>query len=285
MSASVPSIERVGRDGYLLLEYAQQDHRTVLRRSFFRNPLQAFAPVRLDGEGCAYTQILNPTGGVVGGDLLRIEVRVGKGAHVLLTTSSATRIYRSLGEVAVQTVDLKVGPDSVLEWMPDTLIPFSGSRFEQNLEVRLAEGATLFLWDAFCSGRVARGERWAFAHFKNKIQINTSAGPSVLEQYALDPQRSDPTAPALGEGWDYFASFYVVSARLGDWPALVGKVAEALESMPGRILGGVSTPAVAGLAVRLVAKDAVALSSVQAVLWDAARREILGLPLPPLRKY
>lgn len=279
------SEERVGRDGYLFLEYGCREHRTILRRSFFRNPLQVFQPIAIDGDRCAYTHILNPCGGLVGGDRLEIEGRLEKGTHVLLTTPSATRIYRSVEKTAIQTSNIEVGPDAVLEWIPDTVIPFAGSRFSQHLEVRLDIGATLFLWDAFSSGRIARGERWAFAYFKNEIHIIMSEGGKVLERYILDPSRVNPASLGLGETWDYFASFYIISGRPVDWSTLLDELASLLDQWPGHVMGGVSSLAIPGLALRIAAKRAVDLSSVQSALWGTARLELLGFPVPLLRKY
>lgn len=277
--------ERVGREGELFLEYIRCHDRTILKRSFSRIPLQVFQPIGPDGDRCAYHQILNPCGGLVGGDRLTIEARLGEGAHVLLTTPSATRVYRTGGEGAVQTTSIEVGPDAVLEWMPDTVIPFAGSRFEQVLEIGLDSRATLFLWDAFASGRVARKERWAFARFKNEIRISTSEKDRVLERYDLDPKRMHLASPALAGDWDYFASFYVISGRPVDWQALSEKMSPVLDPWPDRILGGVSSLSVPGVVMRLAAKTAVDLSAAQAALWKKARRDLLGLDPLQMRKY
>ena len=72
ITETMNSIDRVGRDGTLSLEYARREQHTLLTRFHFRNPLQVFPSTLLDDEVTAYTQILNPTGGLVGGDHLRI---------------------------------------------------------------------------------------------------------------------------------------------------------------------------------------------------------------------
>ena len=95
----------------------------------------------------------------MGGDRLSIEMTVGPDAHVLISTPSANRVYRSLSETSVQVVDISVGRGAILEWVPEPTIPFAGSRFRQVIHVTLAPGATVLLWDAIASGRMARGER------------------------------------------------------------------------------------------------------------------------------
>ena len=282
---TLKSIERIGRDGFLRLEYERVGGRTVLRRSSFRNPLQSMGTMRLDdGEGLC-TVMLNPSGGLVAGDRLSVQSWIGADCRVLLTTPSATRVYRSLGAPAVQTTDIEVGPDAVLEWLPDTVIPYAGSYFQQSLTVRLAAGSTLILWDAYASGRVARGERWRFGHFRNEIRITASGGREILERFQIMPEETPPDSPSLGEAWDYFASLYAVSDRLKNFQSLLNSLASVVEGRPGRVYGGVSETAAPGVVVRLAARSAADLSAAQQDLWKAARLSLLGSPPPFLRKY
>lgn len=279
------SNERIGRDGHLFLEYARRDDRTILSRAHFRNPLQVLPPLELDEGRCAYTQILNPCGGLVGGDWLKVEIQLGQGTHVLLSTPSATRVYRSLGETTIQTIQITMEPDTILEWLPETVIPFADSRFKQQLHVRLDGGATLFLWDAFSSGRVTRGERWAFTRLANEICVMMPDGRKVMERYDLDPTVMNLTAPGIAEGWDYFASLYIISTRPVNWAALQDSLIPILDRWPTCVMAGISSLSIPGLALRLVAKTAVDIARAQIALWDISRRFFLGAAAPPLRKY
>jgi len=65
-------------------------------------PLQVMAPMALD-DAASIVCMLNPTGGLVGGDRLVIDVGVGAGAHACLTTPSATKVYRTVAGPAEQT--------------------------------------------------------------------------------------------------------------------------------------------------------------------------------------
>src|SRR3990172_4140575 len=89
--------DRVGRDGALALAFERRGRGTVLTARRFPLPLQALEPISLEGGGSVCLTLLNPTGGVLGGDRLQAEIAVGPGAHVCLTTPSATRAYRAPG--------------------------------------------------------------------------------------------------------------------------------------------------------------------------------------------
>ncbi len=285
-TSTYSGVSSVGRKGTLALEYVRQGPQTVLSRSSCCTPWHLLPPIYLDDTGCAYTLLLNPSGGLVGGDHLTLNLSLGWRAHVLMSTPSANKVYRSLGAQAAQVVEITVGPEAILEWIPEPTIPFAGSRFCQAIHVTLAPSAAVVLWDAIVSGRIAAGERWAFACLKNEIRIATASGASILERYTLCPGDSSGEV-GLVEPWNYVASLYVVSEAVDDevWKRLEERLASLLDERPERILGGVSRPAVTGLAVKLVARSAPDLAFVLDGLWQATRRELWNLPPVAWRKY
>ena len=169
--------ERVGRDGALRLRFERRTAGTVLTACRSTVPLQVLAPLALP-DSAAVVSILNPTGGLVGGGRLLIEVEAGPGAHACLTTPSATKVYRTAGEPAHQEVTLRLGPGAVIEYVPDHTIPFAGADFRQSLRAEVGAGARLLVVDAFAAGRVARGEAWRFARLESALQVATRAGRS-----------------------------------------------------------------------------------------------------------
>lgn len=300
--SSYSVLDTVGRRGALSYEFEREGPRTVLMRSSCTSPWHHFPPSYLDDSGCAYTWLVNPSGGLVGGDHVLVEAQLHAGTHVLMTSPSANRVYRSLSEPARQEIRLSVGPDARLEWLPEVTIPFAGSRFSQSIHVDLAPGATVVLWDALASGRVARQERWAFTSIENEICIRGLApaekgdrpgagqsppmSVSCVERYRLVPDGL-PESVGLVGSWNYVASLFVIGDAVGAdvWKRLDLILAAILEQRPGLVLGGVSTPAAPGLVVKLVAKTAPDLTETLEVLWAAVRKELWDLPVPNLRRY
>ena len=278
--------ESIGRVGELKLEYAKRDQQTIVSHSYFTTPWKFLPPIYLDDTGTAYTLLVNPSGGLVGGDRLSIDLNLEQGAQVLISAPSANRVYRSAGTLSEQSIDITVGPGAILEWLPEHTIPFAGSRFRQTLHAKLAPGATIVLWDAIASGRMARGERWAFTDLENEIRIMTASGGSLIERYVLDPA-SDLGGVGLAGEWDYVASLYVISDAISSeaWSRLESKAAAIMEKYPGHVLGGASTPAVPGIAIKLLTRTAPYLAEMLDTLWATVRQELWNLPPVSLRKY
>ncbi len=281
-SSSPPRAEaaasRVGRDGALGLRFERRADRTVVAACRYTLPLQVLAPLALEGPA-AVVSMLNPTGGLFGGDRLAIEAEAGAGAHALLTTPSASRVYRAPAEATVQTVALRLARGAVVEWVPDHTIPFAGSAFRQAIDCRVDDGATLVLLDAFAAGRVARDELWRFRLLESALTVRDDHGLVFHDRFVLGAGEG----AGLGgtEGHPYFATLLAVADRGLD--AFARAAGEALAGAAGAT-GGVGALARRGVVVRCLAASAPALTGVCDALWAAARRELLGLPPLSLRK-
>jgi urease accessory protein len=241
-------------------------------------PLQVLAPVALD-DPAALVSVLNPTGGLVGGDRVAIEVVAEPGAHGCLTTPSATKVYRTLDLPAVQAVDLRLAPGAILEYVPDHTIPFAGAAFRQVLRAEVPAGARLILVDAFAAGRVARGEAWRFRSLESALLVRDEHGWLLRDRFALAGD-AGWAGPGLAEGCPYFATV----AGFGDGSEPVGEaVAAAVAGRSGIRVGG-GPLARRGWVVRCLARSAPDLVGALETLWAAARQRMLGLPPLALRK-
>lgn len=278
-------IEKIGKTGELHLEYAKRGHNTILIHSYSCSPWHCFPPLYLEDSGCATTLLVNPSGGLVGGDHLSLFAKLGKGTHVLFSTPAATKVYRSVSETSVQFVDLTMDSGSILEWIPEPTIPFAGSRFDQQVTIRLGPGALVIFWDALASGRVANGEQWAFSYLANQIKIITAGGKTLMERYALSPTRNKGSI-GLSAEWNYVGSLYLVGDGIdsGTWKIIKNSLAKALDSFPNQVWGGVSETSAPGLAVKLVTRSAPELHTVLERMWGIVREKLWGISVPTLRK-
>jgi urease accessory protein len=236
------------------------------------------APIALD-DPAAIVSLLNPTGGVLGGDRLAIDVTLAEGAHACVTTPSATRIYRSAGESAVQTARLRLGPGAILEWVPDHTIPSAGAALRQSFDVEIDDGARLILIDAFAAGRVARGEAWRFALLDSTLSVRDARGLLLHDRFVLR-SGSDWDRLGLAEGRPYFATIVLIAEAGLD---------AFIADLPGALPTGAATVGAArlprrGALVRCLATDAPALSAALESIWTLARARLLDLPPLHLRK-
>lgn len=121
---------------------------------------------------------INTAGGITGGDRYQLNVTVGTGAHLGITTQAAERAYRAQsGEVGRVTTKLTVQSDGRLDWVPQELILFEGSAIQRRLDIDLAPDAQLLMVEALVFGRAAMGETLRNIIFCDRISINRNGRP------------------------------------------------------------------------------------------------------------
>lgn len=274
---------RVGRDGFLRLRFARSGARTILAKSRFTLPLQALTPLTLD-DGTAYLMLLNPTGGVLGGDHLVTEIIQEAGTHVCLTTPSATRIYRTSRRPALLETTIRLGEGAALEYLPDHVIPHDRSALRQTLRVEMAAGSRAILLDSMASGRVAHGERWSFTDMDSRTEVFLCGKPAFINRTRIVPASRNPREIGLLEEFDYMSCVGLFADGFENWHAVASAMDAELARAP-QVLGGVSLVSRGGCVVRFLARSASDMTSLNRKLWDAGRELVLQAPAFDHRKY
>jgi urease accessory protein len=243
-------------------------------------------------QGGALVHLHNLSGGVLGGDGLSLTVNVGPAAYAQLTTTSATRLYRSLPQSlpASQAMNISVDEGGLLEYLPDPLIPFTGARYRQQTRIELAQDAGLFWWEMVAPGRVARDELFAYEMLHLDVDILAGSHPIFIERARLEPEQRKPNSPTRLGAYQYFCSFYICRVGLESayWVRLEGELGQLAQdlSQPGEIMWAVSTLPAHGLHVRALSCRGEAISSGLYTFWNAARLSLYGQQaLPPRKVY
>ena len=260
--------------------------RTVVAARRQRFPLRTTVPFHLDAGApdMAFLYVQNPTGGVFAGDRLRVAVTAERGARVHLTTQSATKLYRMEdGGEARQDVRIVVGEDAYVENVPDPLIPQAGARYRQRTEIELEGGAACVSAETLAPGRRAAGERFAYGLVELETAVRHDGRELCADALSLEPARARPDrAGVLGDG-DYLVTLLALAPGR-DAAALAATMDGALAGLPGVRGAAGELPHGAGALARALAPDAPAAERALRAAWGAARRALLGLPLPAVRK-
>src|SRR5580658_2569055 len=153
----------------------------------------------------------NVSGGVLAGDRLALDVAVQAGAAAQITTTGATRLYRHRAGAPDSTQDttFSVGENARLEYLPDPLIPYAGSRHIQRTKIQLDAGASLFWWEVLAPGRQAHGERFAFERLQIQSEVRAGNRPLLREDFLLEPSKRPLAVTARMREYSYVASLYV----------------------------------------------------------------------------
>jgi urease accessory protein len=172
--------------------------RSVVVHRRHRGPLALQRALYPELDGTPHLYLLHPPGGLVGGDELEVDVRVGDAAAALLTTPAATKVYRARADARAsqQTVTVDVARGGRCEWLPGETIVFTGARVRLATRVSLADDARFLGWELVCLGRPACSEPLSAGGCELRLEVTRAGRPLVLERTRLDAG-----TPMLTERW------------------------------------------------------------------------------------
>ncbi len=195
--------------------------------------------------------LVNTAGGMTGGDRFAIDIAAGPGAQLLVGTTAAEKIYRSLGPATDVAVRLAVAAGATLRWLPQETILFDRARLARRIDVDLAEGATLVLAEAVVFGRAAMGEAVAAGELIDRWRVRVGGRLVFAESVRLAGAIAEKLSePAVAAGGRALATVLIVPGE--------ARHVEAVRAC--EFSGEVGISAWNGIAVaRLVAPDGVVL--------------------------
>jgi urease accessory protein len=156
-----PSARMQRASGESLVTFDLRDGKTRLGDLYQRDPCRVLFPKSEPGEP-PQAVLITTSGGVAGGDALKMSVEIGPGAEAVATTQAAEKIYRASRGSNPCTIDveLRVAEGAILDWLPQETIVFEGALLKRRTVAEVVEGGSLLACEMVVLGRGASGERF-----------------------------------------------------------------------------------------------------------------------------
>jgi urease accessory protein len=205
--------------GRLELGISLRGGRSIASRQFHEGALRVLRPHYLDDSGQVCYVMVNPGGAYLGADLYLIDVEVQEGAALLLTTQSATKIYRTPGSFAEQRMTLRLGAHAQLELAPDQLIAYREASYRQRTHVTVCPTSSLIMAEVVTPGWSPDGSSFKYEELRLRNEIHVVGGPHGTQLLALDnllirPPLTDVTGMGFMEGFSHLGSLIAVDPRV-----------------------------------------------------------------------
>lgn len=261
------SLHPDGWQAALRLGFRASDARTVLAERQRRGPLAVQRPFYPEG-GICHVYLLHPPGGVVGGDVLDIDVGLDRAASALVTTPGATKFYRSAGPTACQKQDLRLAPDTTLEWLPQENIFFPGARVQLQTHIAMQTGSRLAYWEIQCLGRPAIDESFDSGQLDSRLTLSRDGRLLISDRLRVNP--ASRTRLSLLAG-------HAVTGTLMIGPADDAAVAACRELLQPEDCGHAGATLVEDiLVVRYLGDSTEQARRLFTDIWQALRADIMG---------
>lgn len=233
--------------GELELEFARKNLSTQLSRSYTVAPWKIQRSLYPEGEEICHCILLHTAGGFVGGDRLSAKIHLQPHTQALLTTATASKIYRSNGEESQQNIHIRIDEGASLEWFPQETIAFAESQYRQTTRIELGLAATCTMWEIVRFGRTARGEKFIDGNWRSHTEVWRNEMPLWIDRQHLSGQIETLQSPNALNGYAVAASFIFIGATID--PELITKIRDTWEQGNYQGVSGV-TRSLAGLVCR-----------------------------------
>lgn len=292
-----------GKVGVLQLDFELHNGTTQLMRHYQKSPLQIMRPLyyNLERPDMPHVFLTSTGGGILQGDRLRTDLRFGPETSAFITTQAASKVYKMDRDYATSVMNIAVERGAHVEYLPEPIIPFERSRIFQQTSVVLDETASLLVGETVYAGRLARDERHAYDIYASDLEVRRPDGTLVaLDRVRLSPGAGTGDAGVGGSGvggsgvgglgvladHDVLSMLYVFVPDATRVTALAETLLDALQGFDETdlIFGVSALPGDAGVWMRLVGNDTVAVAKATTAVAAAAHEFVTGTPAPIIRK-
>jgi urease accessory protein len=275
--------------GELELVVADRGGRSVATHQYHRGALRVLRPHYLDDSGQVCYVLVNPGGACLGADLYVVDVEVGEGAKLLLTTQSATKIYRTPGSFAEQRLRVRLREGAQLELAPDQLIAYREASYRQNTHITVHPTSSLVMSEVITPGWSPDGARFRYEELRLRTEIHVETddktGLLALDNVLVRPPLGDVSGMGFMEGFSHLGSLIVVDARVDQALADELHLLAASHDAYTGISLTVTMDGITGLVLRALSNSTEELNKLLGGCSALLRQRWHGTAPRDLRKY
>lgn len=279
-------IGRAGKVGLLALTLENKQGRTILAENYHQVPLQVQKALYIDEEmpHMPYIYIMSPSGGILQGDRLRIDIHGLANSTFHVTTQAATKIYRMETNYATQIVNITLDKGAYVEFLPDMIIPYKNSRFYQEMNIKIHDDATCLYSEILTPGRVAYGESFLYKIFYSRFQATSLSGRfRCFDHMVLSSKALKSKSCGVMGNWEVLANFYLLTNKI-ESKVLNTVIENAIPPVGDICFASSVLPHSDGVFVRILGRKSGDVEVVCKQIWNSIRIKLFGKHVPNLRK-
>lgn len=273
-----------GKQPYLRLGFERRGDRTALIDLARRAPLIVQQALYWDEElpdlPCVF--IISNSGGIVQGDRIEMQFRVGRDGMAHVTTQSATKVHEMDANYASQIHEIVVEEGAYLEYLPDPVIPHRGSRFITHTRLEVAPTATLLYSEILMAGRkhYGAGELFEFDLYSATIQAERPGGRELFtEKLIIEPRERPVRQAGVMHNFDVFGNVVLLTPK-EHADRIAAQVPAVIHPAEGWAAGVSRLPNDAGLIYKVLGRETAVVRAKVREFWGLVRPEITGAQIP-----
>ncbi len=280
------NIGHAGKVGLLVLVLENKEGKTTLVENYHKVPLQVQKALYIDENmpHMPYIYIMSPSGGILQGDRMRIDIHGHENTAFHITTQAATKIYRMEKNYATQILNITLDKGSYAEFLPDMIIPYRNSRFYQEVNLKIHEDATCLYSEILLPGRVTYGESFLYEIFYSHFQATDLSGNfRCLDNMVFSPKTSNLRSRGILGDWEIAANIYLLTKKV-ESKILNTEIERTIQKTDSIYFASTVLPHSDGIIIRILGRKSNDVDIVCKQTWNIIRMQLHGKPAPDLRK-
>ena len=221
---------------------------TEIEDAFYTSPYKVMHPFH-NGKH-SDIMMMAASAGLLGGDHFSLQLEFGESSDATFLSQSYEKVFNTDGKIASKDIDINVGADARVNYMPYPAIPFAGSNYQSNAIIKINPSATFLYADIFTCGRTGMGEFFAMEKFQSKSRFYVGEQLAFADHTLIDPKKFDYTKIGFWGNYTHNGMMFVYSPEKEFLLQFKDKIREAGKDFDG-IVGTSFTEK--GLVIRALA--------------------------------
>ncbi|MCQ2098501.1 MAG: urease accessory protein UreD [Fibrobacter sp.] len=197
---------------------------TEIEDAFYTSPYKVMHPFH-NGKH-SDIMMMAASAGLLGGDHFSLQLEFGESSDATFLSQSYEKVFNTDGKIASKDIDINVGADARVNYMPYPAIPFAGSNYQSNAVIKIDPSATFLYADIFTCGRTGMGEFFAMEKFQSKSRFYVGEHLAFADHTLIDPKKFDYTKIGFWGSYTHNGMFFAYSPEKETIVQLKEKVRE-----------------------------------------------------------
>lgn len=271
-------------DGNLRIILEKNNNRTTINEIYYDGVSKVSPTISLDNEKIPCYFLIHLGGGYLEGEVCDNYIELKDNCRSIITTQTPTTVYKcENGIPSKQFTTIKLGENSVVEYILDNTILFKNSIFEQYTDVYMEESSTFIYTDGLTSGWSPDGEnfKYKFIRMINRVFIDNKI--VLLDNLILKPNVQEMNEIGLMEGYTNYGTAIVIDRRINE--EFVEELREEVEKLNLNIKFAISIIEVNGFVIRVLGNFTQDIQKAIYLCINHIRQKLFGSNKLNLRKY
>ncbi|MDT7988882.1 urease accessory protein UreD [Clostridium perfringens] len=271
-------------DGNLRIILEKKNNRTTINEIYYDGVSKVSPTISLDNEKIPCYFLIHLGGGYLEGEICDNYIELKDNCRSIITTQTPTIAYKCEdGISSKQFTTIKLGENSVVEYILDNTILFKNSMFEQYTDVYMKESSTFIYTDGITSGWSPDGEKfkYKFMRMRNRVFIDNKI--VLLDNLILKPNVQEMHEIGLMEGYTNYGTAIVIDRRINE--DFIEELREKVEKLNLDIKFAISIIEVNGLVIRVLGNFTQDIQKAIYLCINNIRQKLFGSNKLNLRKY